>query len=87
MTTVKLKAFYNESGVMSSDEDIQRNLMLLPDLLKHMLEEGDKAEFTKQDYKSKQVEIAITASCEKDKLEKIIKVALKNSNLVGTLIC
>ena len=87
MTTVKLKAFYNESGVMLSDEDIQRNLMLLPDLLKHMLEEGDKAEFTKQDYKSKQVEIAITASCEKDKLEKIIKVALKNSNLVGTLIC
>ena len=72
---------------MLSREDITRNLMLFPDMLEHMLEEGSKAKITKQDYERGQVEIAISASCPKKELEEIVTAALKNSHLVGTLSC
>jgi len=91
MTGVRVRVYYQYDGPSSvdplrselSNDEVTRNLKLLPNDLVHAFDEGTKIEVRRQNYEAKEIEISIQAECSRDEILEVVKNALRQSDLYG----
>lgn len=87
MIIMEFEVFYEFTPSISNpfpleDEDIERNLRLLPNDLEHFLQDT-KVVITKEDYENKRINIQIESEQSKEEVESEVKRALSLSKLFG----
>jgi len=89
MTELTVKAYYQYDGPCREDlwpnelpdDDVIRNLRLLPSDFSHALDESATIEVIREDYDHKEIEIRIRANCTREELHAVAKSLLSKAGL------
>lgn len=94
MTELRLKAYYQYDGpclanplrTELADDDVIRNLTLLPNDFSHALDESATIEVTREDYENKEIELVIRANCTIEELHDVARNLLRQADLYGKIL-
>ena len=85
---VRLKAFHelNKDNFLLDNDDIIRNLKLLPDFFGHLLHEEDKVSDIKLDIEEKEIQLTIVTSLPQEEFVSVVEHAIRESKLYASVI-
>jgi len=88
MTELTVKAYYQADRLRNEllDDDVIRNLWLLPNDFRHALDESATIEVIREDYDHKEIEIRIRANCTREELQAVAENLLCKAGLYGRIL-